>query len=881
MGMFRRIGNLFSLSRMDRETDAEMQAHINMRTEDNIARGMTPQEARRDALVRFGNPVVVKERTAGADAALSLSGIWFDLRYAVRQLRRAPGFALTAIVTLAVAIAANAIVFSILNALVLKPLDVPGARSLYMVQQRGVPMNSYPDYLDLRQRNRSFEDIALYNFDSAALDTSGEPQQAWIFEATGNYFSMLGVQPYLGRFFQPTDEHGLDPVPYIVLSYDFWRTRFHSDPATVGRTVQLNRHTYTILGVAPPKFRGTELLFTPDLWIPMVNSPIIEGGTSLHDRGDRSFWMIGRLKSNFTVAQATSDLNAIGVDLKKAYPKEDDALLFSLAQPGLAGDMLGGPIRAFVTGLMLLAALILLAACANLGSLFSARASDHAREIAMRLALGSTRNRILRQILAEALVIALIGGTAGIVASSVLLRGLSAWRPMPTFPVQVTVNPDAGTYIVAVLLALMSGLLCGLAPIRQIFGTAPWEVVKSGAPVKRTRRLPGLRDVLLVLQVAVCAVLMTSSLVAVRGLDRSLHSNFGFQPDHALLINTELRMADYEGERAHAMQRRMLDTAGTVPGIQSAGLISNIPLGFGWSETIIFADKTTDFRESNATAEPLQYSVSPGYFQSAGTTLLAGRDINWNDAANTPAVAVINREFARKLFGSVDKAIGGHFIHGTDTRTRIEVVGVVEDGKYISLTEEARLAFFQPLAQSPTSATWLVARTTGDSQNNAGVLRAAIHNLDNGLPIILTTWNQSLYSALFGARAAAVSLGVLGLLGTVLAITGIFGMASYSVSKRFKEMGIRIALGADRMQVLRAALGGSIRLLAFGSIAGMLLGMAATRVLGFIVYQATPLDPVVLAGTVLVMLLVGLVATWAPAQRALHIHPSRLLREDW
>jgi predicted permease len=879
MGLFRRIGNLFRRSRMDRELDAELEEHIFLRTEDNIARGMTPTEAHREALVRFGNLTVMKEQSVNEDAALGLDKLWFDIRYTLRQLRRSPGFALTAIVTLAVAIGANAVVFSVLNALVLKPLDLPGARSLYMIEQRGYPENSYPDYLDVRQRSRSFEDIALYDFNNVGLDTGGDPRQTWIYDTTGNYFNMLGVQPYLGRFFQSTDEHGLDTVPYIVLSYDFWRTRFHSDPAAVGRSVQLNRHAFTILGVAPPKFHGTEIVYSPDIWMPMVDEPIITDG-SLKDRGDHSYFMIGRLKPQLTPAQATSELNAIGAELAKIYPKDDDGLKFSLTQPGLVGDQLGTSVRAFVAGLMLLSALILLAACANLGSLFSARAADHAKEIAMRVALGSTRSRILRQILAEAVLIALAGGALGIAASSVLLRALSAWQPVPNFPINIPVNPDTGTYIVAVLLALVSGLLCGLAPLRQILGTAPWEVVKSGAVAPRARRLPGLRDVLLVVQIAVCAVLMTASLVAVRGLARSVNSNFGFQPDHTLLVNTELRMAGYEGDRAAAMQRRMLDAAAAVPGVRSVGTIDNIPLGIGSSQTSIFADGTTDFRASNEAADPMQFSISPGYLQSAGTTLLAGRDISWHDDKNAPPVAIVNREFARKLFGSAEQAVGGHFIHGATQKTRIEVVGVVEDGKYVTLAEETKPAFFRPLPQSPTSGTWLVARTTGDPRSVAPALREAIHNLDDGLPFTLSTWNESLNSALFAPRVAAVSLGVLGLLGAVLAITGIFGMASYSVSKRFKEMGIRMALGAGQMQVLRSALGGAFRLLAIGSVAGLLLGMAATRVLGVIVYQATPLDPVVLSGTVLVMLLVGFVATWAPAQRALHVRPARLLREE-
>ena len=880
MGLARRIGNLFRRSQMDREIGAELESHISLRTEDNVARGMTPTEARREALLRFGNPAVMKEHAVREDAALGLDSVWFDIRYALRQLRRSPGFALTAIVTLAVAIGANSVVFSVLNALVLKPLNLPDARSLYMIEQRGFPMNSYPDYLDIRQRNQSFQDIAVYMMGEAAMKIEGDPSHTWMYQTSGNYFDVLGAQPYLGRFFHSSDEHGLDTIPYIVLSYDYWRTRFHNDAAVVGRTVELNRHTYTILGVAPPKFHGSELMYVPDFWVPIVDTPLISLDDDLKSRDDRSIEMIGRLKPQVTAAQATSELDAIAAALQKSYPKEDDGLKFALVQPGLMGNMLGGPVRAFVCGLMLLAGLILLAACANLGSLFSARAADRAREIAVRVALGSTRTRILRQILTEALVISLVGGAAGIAASSVLLRGLSAWQPMPNFPVRVQVNPDAGTYTVAVLLALASGLLCGLAPIRQIFGTAPWEVVKTGAATTRKRLRFGLRDVLLVVQIAVCAVLMTSSLVAVRGLVRSIHSSFGFQPEHALLVNTELRMAGYEGSRAAAMQRRMLDAAAAVPGVQSAGLISNIPLGLGFSQTTVYTDGTTDFRDSNKAAEPMQFSVSPGYFQAAGTTLLAGRDITWHDDSNAPLVAVVNRTFARKIFGSEEKAIGAHFLHDKG-KERIQVVGVVEDGKYVTLTEEARPTFFQPLAQSPTSFTWLVARTNGDPQGNAATLRTAIQSLDSGLLFTLTTWNESLNSALFAARAAAVSLGVLGLLGSLLAITGIFGMASYSVSKRFKEMGIRMALGADRTQVLRAALGGAFRLLAFGSLVGLLLGMAATRVLSFIVYQATPLDPVVLSGTVLIMLLVGLVATWAPAQRALHVRPARLLREEW
>jgi predicted permease len=880
MATLRRISNLFRRSRLDREISEELEAHIGLATEAGMHQGMPHAEARREAILRFGNPVSMHERTTAADAALTLESVARDVRFALRQLLRAPGFTLTAVLTLTVAIAANAVVFSVLNALVLKPLDLPDSRQLYTIEQRGLAMNSFPDYRDIRDRNRVFDGVALYNFSSVGLDTGGNPQQIWIYEATGNYFDVLGVKPYLGRLFHNSDDRGPGSNPYIVLSYAFWHDRFHGDTGVVGRTVLLNKHAFTILGVAPPEFRGTELIFSPSLWAPVVDQAELDGMYSLDGRTDRSFWLIGRVKPQLAVAEAESDLNRIGGELVKAYPKEDDGLRFSLARPGLVGDMLGNPVRAFASGLMLLAGLILLAACANLGSLFAARAADRSREIALRLALGSTRRRILRQLFTEAILVSLAGGGAGIVGATFLLRALRAWQPVPQFPVSVPVNPDLATYAVALALALISGFLFGLAPIRQVLGSAPWEIVKTGAKSTPSRRRFAARDILLVLQIAACAVLMTSSLVAVRGLARSLHSSFGFRPENALVARTDLNMAGYTGDRIPAMQRRMIDAVSTVSGVSAVGTIDNIPLGLGWSETSAFYDTATDFRESNEATDTMEYAISPGYFAAAGTELLAGRSFTWDDNRNGPAVVIVNQAFARKIFGSVAKAIGGHFRDGD--QKRLEVVGVVEDGKYIALTEETQPAFFRPAAQlaTPISGAWLVVRSSRTPQQIAGAIHDVLHNLDEALPFTLMTWDEEQNSALFAARAATLSLGVLGGLGAMLAITGIFGMASYSVGKRLKEMGIRIALGAARMQVLRAALGRAFRLLAFGSIAGLGLGIAATHLLSYIVYQASPRDPVVLAGTVLAMLLLGLLATWAPAQRALSVDPSKLMRED-
>ena len=552
-------------------------------------------------------------------------------------------------------------------------------------------------------------------------------------------------------------------------------------------------------------------------------------------------------------------------------------MTFVLARPNLYGDYLGRPVMAFMAALMLLAGLILLAACANLGSLFAARAADRSREVALRLALGSSRKRILRGLFTEALLISVAGGALGLAASVVLLRALTAWKPFPRWPIHIGVNPDGHVYAVAVLLALVSGLLFGAVPVRQVLGTNPYEVVKAGSNSRAGRRFT-VGDMLLVVQIAICAVLVTSSMVAVRGLARSLHANFGFDIENILLAETDLGMAGYSEERVPAMQKRMVETLAALPGVESVGFANGLPMGDDGGSTDVFNDNTTDLRPSNAVTNAWMYSISPEYLQAAGTKLLAGRAFTWQDNKDAPQVAVVNAEFARRFFGSEGAAIG-HFYKTKDGR-RIQVVGIAEDGKYGSVTEEPKAAMFLPILQSPSRSTQLVVRSTRDPQLLGAAMRGALHELDSGLPVLIETREGPMSVMLFGPRMATISLGVLGLMGAMLSVTGIFGMAAYSVSKRLRELGIRIALGAQRKEVLQAALGRPLRLLAIGSVAGLILGILAGRVLAYIVYEATPRDPLVLGGVVLAMLLLGLLATWIPAQRALAVNPLTLLREE-
>ena len=807
--------------------------------------------------------------------------IWLqDLRYAFRQLRKSPGFTIAAVLTLALAIGANAVVFGVMDALILRPLNVPQGESLYGTEYGlDTGFQSYPNYIDLRDRNHSFDDLAAFNFAFAGLDTGKEAFRANGFAATGNYFDVLRLHPYLGRFFHSTDEHGPNSAPYLVLSYAYWHSRFQDDRRVIGRTVQLNKHPFIIIGVAPPDFGGTLLFVSADIFMPIVNEEQVNGENILNARGNTHaiFEVFGHLRPGVSPAQAVSDLKAVGAYLEKTYPTEFGQESSTIGHVGLTS--FDRAVHEFVIALMLLAGLILLAACANLGTLFAARAADRSREVALRLALGSSRKRILRGLFTEAVLISIVGGTIGVWGSMLLLRRLGMWQPFPGTPVHIPVSPDARLYVVAVALALVSAFLFGIVPVRQVLRTNPYEVVKAGSSGRLGRKIT-VRDVLLGVQIAICAVLVTSSMVAVRGLIRSLHSNFGFEPRNTMLVGTNLTMAGYSGDQIPAMQKRMIRALEIIPGVESVGLVNNYPplVYAAGSRVSVFKEETTDLRPSNTAAMPYRYDVSPEYFHAAGTALSVGRVFTWHDDKNAPAVAVVNREFARKIFGSVTGALGRYC--KTQDGTRVQVVGVVEDGKYMSITEDQQPAIFLPFLRSPVSQSYLVLRSSRDPQQLAEAIRREMRVLDGGLPADSDTWSALLNVALFPARMATLSLGIMGLMGAMLSITGIFGMAAYSVSKRRRELGIRVALGARRREVLQAALGRPVRLLAFGSLAGLLMGVLASRVLAFVVYSATPRDPLVLGGVVLAMSLLGLLATWIPARSVLLVDPMILLREE-
>jgi predicted permease len=872
----------FRSSVSDPEMDEELRAHIQLRADDLERAGVPRAEAERRAAVEFGGRERFKEECREARGGMFAGTLVRDVRFGLRVLRKSPGFTAVAVVTLALAIGANAVVFGMLNGLLLRPLDVPRASSLWGLQRRAHFGNlSYLNYRDLRDRNRSFEDLAGYAFAQVGLDTGSSTSPCWIQVVTGNYFDVLGIQPAVGRLIHPSDEHGPGSAPYIVLAWDFWQTRFGGDRGVVGRVVRVNRHPYTILGVAPPKFHGTLLFFYPDFYVPMMNQEQVQGwGDTLSKRGSASLFMaIGHLRPGVTPEQAGAELTAIGADLERRFPKEADDMNFAVVRPSLYGDFMGKPVRAFIGALMLLAGLVLLAACANLGSLFGARASDRAREVALRLALGAARSRILRQLLTEAMLVSLAGGALGLCGSVGLLRALSHWQPLSRFPIRVPVHPDASVFLTAAALALLSGILFSIVPVRLALATDPYQIVK-GAGTSGAGRRVSLRELLVVAQIAMCAVLITSSAVAIRGLMRTLNAHFGCRPENVLMVDSDLHIGGYRDGRMIAMQKRMVESIEAVPGVTAAATVDNPPMAAGWNYTDLYSDRTTDYRASNALGLPLFYRVSPHYLDAAGTALLAGREFTWHDDENSPGVAMVNQHLSRSLFGSPTAALGRWLLYGSNG-ARAQVVGIVEDGKYTTnLAESPQMAIFVPNMQSTSSETWVVVRTARNPLDLAPAVRRSIEGLDRELPFAIRTWEKDMEAALFATRVATISLGTLGGIGTLLAVTGVFGMAAYAVSRRMRELGIRSALGATPGQTLRAALGRAAVLLMAGSAIGLALGILAAQVLGAIVYQATPRDPVVIGGAVAAMVLVGVLATWIPARRALGVDPWRLLREQ-
>ncbi len=798
-----------------------------------------------------------------------------DIRYALRVLWRSPTFTLVTLVTLMLGIGANVLVFGVVNALVLHPLEVRDPQNLHVLRLKPwtnmKPLTtSYPAFQDYQRRNTTFSELAgYYRWAQARMTPGNTSRNLYGYAVTGNYFELLGVQPQLGRFIQSADDHGLNSAPYIVLTDRLWRSAFDADPGVIGKVVRLNKDPFTIIGVASPGF-GTERFtgFRPDYYIPIWNHLDRD---RLEDRTTPALVVMGRLKPGVTTQQAAENLSAISAQLAREYPKTDTGIPLRLTRPGLSGDH-GDIIRGFLYGVSGLGLLVLVAACANLASLFAARASDRSRELAVRVALGASQWRLARQVMTEVGVLSAVSGGAGLGVAGLLLFALGRWQsPYGQIPISV----DAPIYLVAFALSLISALLLGMIPAQQVRHTSPMQAMKSGtADAVPWRRLTP-RDLLLGAQIAICMLLVTSSLVAVRAMVRVLHTPLGFQPLGVTLVDLDFSMLE---EKNVPLERKkaMLEAVRNIPGVAAVGAINRPPLTGSLRGLPVFAPGTAELTPNNSVLSSYNYTISPGYFATAPVRLTEGRDVSWHDKADTPYVAIVNQAFARAMWGE-GSPLGKSFIFLEQLR---EVVGVVEDGKYEEVSESPQPAVLLPWSQNEQITPTIVVRSQRAQNELTPEIQRTLLALEPEAFVTVQSWTSAIAWVLFPAQAATVALGIMSGLAAMLAVTGIFGMAAYNVSRRLKEIGIRVALGARARHVMRAAVGRPIVLLAVGSLLGLLTTLFARGPLAQIVDQADPRDPVVVLGAVLTMFLLGIAASAIPAMRALAVDPSKLMREE-
>ena len=812
-----------------------------------------------------------------------LDELTHDLRYGMRTLGKNPVFAATAIVSLALGIGVNTAVFSVFESLLLKPLPIADPARVVSVETGHGTTHSFPNYREFRDSNSTFSGLAGYRISPMSLERAGNAERIWGYLATGNYFDMLGVKPALGRFFHQQDDLRAGASPYAVLSYDSWQKRFGGDPGIAGTVVRINGLSYNILGVAPRGFHGTELFYWPEIWAPMMMQAQIEPGNAwLNNRYTWNTVILGRLKPGVTMSQAGIDLNRIASSLAQRFPDTDAGLSIRFSRPGWWGSAMRGPVQLFVGGLLLLAGLVLLTACANLGGLLLARATDRAREMAVRLSIGAGRGRIIRQLLTEALLLAFAGGVVGCVLATFLCRLLSQWHAPLDFPVQFEVNPDWRVFVFAAVVAMATGVLFGLAPAWQMSRTEPGAVLKgdAGVTVFRRRFRFAFRDLLIATEIGLCFVLVFGAVLSLRALQHALIMPLGFNPNGVTTAAYDLGLAGYNRASGQAFQARVLEAAKQLPGVASAAYANSLPLSIDQSNTGVHSETETGDRGRRAKSANY-YQVSPGFLSTLGVPLLGGRDFTAHDDNRAPLVAIVNRTFAREVMHT-DDPVGRAFRWGPGLSGElVRVVGWMEDGKYGSLTEAPRPALFWPVAQNYNSTTTLVVKSSRPAAEIVKEIRRTVAAFDGRLPIYgAGSLSNMLGFAMFPMHAAAITLGAFGILALVLAITGIHGFVAYAISRRTREIGIRIALGARPGAVLRFVLARLTALVIAGLAAGAALALAAGQVLGSVIYGISPRDPMLLAAVLLALLSAACLACWRPARQAVATDPLTALRYE-
>ena len=813
-----------------------------------------------------------------------MSTLLTDLRYAVRVLLKKPGFTAIAVMTLALGIGLNTAVFSAIEAMILRPLagvrDADRLVQLYRTYPGGFDYgsNSIPHYLDIRERATDvFSGVAGWDYAPISLSSGGETQRVMGQIVSANFFSVLGVGAERGRVFVSEEDRSPGAHPVTVLSHAAWQGLFGGDPRIVGRTVTLNGLRYTIIGVAPADFKGPLPLAPPTLWVPLMQiGQIVPGGAErLTARGSNSMRLLARLGDGVTVDQARDRMKAVVTAMREQHPQhyEDSGIL--LVPQSDAG--IHPQFRAAQIGMssvvMAVVVMLLLIACVNVANLFLARAGDRAREMAVRLSLGAQRGQLVRQLLTESLVFATVAGAAGL---------LLAWWAVDLangirLPIDVPFDPDLRLSVPVLLftlgLSLVTGMLFGLAPALQSTKPALVPALKgasaSGGPRSRTSRA------LVVAQMALSIILLVCAGLFLRNIRAAMTIDKGFTSDNLLLAAVDPGLQGYSRARTEEFYRRLGERLRAAPGVRAVAFGEMVPLSLADQQRGVSIPGYTPSANENMS---IDYNVvGPDYFEAMGIRMLSGRGITAQDDSVAPGAVVVNRQFARRFFGGANPV--GRTVHA-DGRD-FTVVGLVPDGKYRTLGEEPRAYLYFPQAQLWEPSMIVHVRTTGDPGALAPVVRAEVAALDRDLPVSnLRTMNNHLGISLLPARLAGSVLGIFGALGLLLAAVGMYGVMSYSVAQRRREIGIRVAIGAARSQVLSLVMGQGLKLAALGTVIGLAGALGGWRLVRGMLYGATGIDVVTFVGVPAMLIVVAALATWLPARRAAAVDPMISLREE-
>jgi len=876
MALLRRIRNLFSRVEIEREIDAELKAHIDMRTEDNIAAGMTPEQARREALIRFGNPAATKERVASMDVFLVIESIWADVRFSCRQLIRNPGFATTAILVLALGMGASVAIFSFVDAALIKPLPYkdPGRLvSVYEVVNTCPLCNiSYMNYQDWNRSNLPFSSIEAWGWASYLVRTSEGTEPVQGARVSDGFFRTLGVTPILGRNFYAGEDKPGSPHT-ILITYGSWQKRFAKDPGVVGRQIVLNNISYTIIGVLPENFHFAPI-GAAEFWA-ALNDP-----TSCDERrGCHGLFGLARLKDGVSVQTAATAMETVAQQLAKQYPDSNRGLGATVTP---LSDSIVGDIRGVLLVLLSGAALLLLIALVNVANLVLVRAEKRKRETAVRGALGASRARLLRQFVIEALVLVSAGSVLGVGAAyfgmNLLLRLIPAQR-LEGMPYLLNLGLNSQVCAFAGVLSLLATAVIAVTPALRIQHRDLRGDLADGGRGAASINWRRIGSRLVVLELITAVVLLVGAGLLAKSFYLLLHVNLGFKPDHLATIIVEAPKSYADGDRLMVLERQVVREIGQLPGVKTAAISSHLPVrswdGGVW--IVVPGRPATEARNDLP-----ERDVSFGYLETLGARLIGGRYFTEEeDDGNKPRVVVVNQTLAKQLFPGEDP-IGKRLAY-KDGHDTMEIIGEIEDIKEGPLDTVSRPVIYVPFNQDSSLSFYIVVRTTQAEQSLLPTIASTIHRLDPGLattdPATMAQVVDDSPSA-YLHRASAWLAGTFGGLAFLLSIVGLHGVISYSVSQRTREIGVRMALGAARGSVYNMVLREAARLTATGIAAGLICSIAVAALMRKLLFGTQAWDMPTLVGVAVLLAVFALFATYLPARRAASVNPIDALRAE-